>query len=155
LTICFSASEDKLILEWDLGTGKVINTFAHHSRAVRCIQKYNGVLISGGDDKKLVFHDLKTNVKTDYQSENYILALGATSLGVVHNMNTGLVFRTKKSKNSVLYSLDGPPSASKRDNWILSIDVDKQERKVVASSTDGNIMLWNFMILPKPAKKGK
>jgi WD40 repeat protein len=59
-----TGSEDRTCKQWDLASGKVVNTLIGHNKAVRCLQLEDSVVFTGSWDNIVRAFDLRTGKQT-------------------------------------------------------------------------------------------
>eukprot|EP01119_Soliformovum_irregulare_P024993 TRINITY_DN9120_c0_g1_i1.p1 TRINITY_DN9120_c0_g1~~TRINITY_DN9120_c0_g1_i1.p1 ORF type:complete len:362 (+),score=63.16 TRINITY_DN9120_c0_g1_i1:72-1157(+) len=130
-----SGGSDKIIKEWDIRTGQCIRDIRHHSMPVRCIIKKDGTILSGGEDRALIETDYTTgNLIASIACPQYVLSLLDSEYGLLHNTSDGIQVRSPGDEWRIPYS----------DGWFATLDMDSQNKRIFAGSSDGSVQIYNF-----------
>ncbi len=83
----FTGSSDNTIKQWNLETGNLVRVFKGHQGPVYalCVSSDKKLVISGGDDRKIIFWDMNTGAKTRVVNTKHFDRISA--MVIDHNRN--------------------------------------------------------------------
>ena len=133
------AATSQGILSWDVATGGQLNSFLGHVGAVNTIVVTSENLISGGDDKKIIFWSRQDFSRTERTSHTG----GVTALSI--SSSESLLISSGRDKKIVIWNVD-----TKRQKILIghlgsvtSVSLSHNELSIVScSSEDSLIIIW-------------
>jgi glucose repression regulatory protein TUP1 len=160
-SVCFSpdgkflatGAEDKIIRVWEIGTGKIVNTFAGHEQDIYSLDfARNGrIIASGSGDRTVRLWDIETNQQVLMMT----IDDGVTTVSV--SPDNRYVAAGSLDKSVRVWTVDGQmvarlEGADGHKDSVYSVAFSPNGQTLVSGSLDKTIKMWDFSGPGRPGR---